>query len=132
MAWRGGILLAGDLVALTIFSLLGRGSHGMTLGLPEIVRTGLPFAAAWLVVGAVTGGFRSRTEPPAPGTAALQVLQRYIVAGPLALIGRSLWLGRPIVPSFAAVALSTSLLLLVAWRAVYAWWCSRSRPDGTR
>lgn len=132
MAWRGGILLAGDLVALTIFSLLGRGSHGMTLGLADIARTGVPFITAWLAVNLLTGGFRSRPQPPSPGAAALQVLQRYAVAGPLALVGRSLWLDRPIVPSFAAVALSTSLLMLAGWRVLYAWWCARSRPDQAR
>ncbi|HEX6988305.1 MAG TPA: DUF3054 domain-containing protein [Bacillota bacterium] len=132
MAWRGGVLLVGDLAALTIFTLIGRGSHGLTLSPADVARTGLPFAAPWLAVNLVTGGFRSRTHAPAPGTAALQVIQRYLAAGPLALVGRWLWLGRPVVPSFAAVALSTSLALLVLWRVAYAWWCARRRPDAVR
>ncbi|HEX6988986.1 MAG TPA: DUF3054 domain-containing protein [Bacillota bacterium] len=132
MAWRGGVLLVGDLAALTAFSLIGRGSHGLTLSTADVARTGLPFAAAWLAVNLVTGGFRNRTHAPAPGTAALEVVQRYLAAGPLALVGRSFWLDRPVVASFAAVALSTSLALLVIWRAAYAWWCAHRRPDAVR
>jgi len=132
VAWRGTVLIIGDLIVLTLFSMLGRGSHGLTLGVVDIARTGLPFAAAWLVVNLVSGGFRSRPEPPSPGATALQVIARYAVAGPLALVGRSLWLDRPIPASFAAVALSTSLTLLVAWRVLLAWWCTRAATGGAR
>lgn len=112
------ILIAGDILVFVIFSILGRGAHQMELGAAGIVSTGWPFLAGWLIVGIPMGVYRPEAyESAAAG--AKRALLTWIIGGPVALVLRSLAVGRLPHWSFAIIAFTTSLVLLVAWRALY-------------
>jgi hypothetical protein len=102
-----------DAVALLAFAALGRRNHGEQGGIEAVVRTALPFLAAWLVVALAAGVWR---RPLDLRRAALA----WLLAWPLALLLR--WLGgRGVAPAFAAVALLFNLATLVGWRALARW-----------
>jgi hypothetical protein len=119
---RVAALAAGDVVALVVFAVLGRGSHGEATGLAavgETARTAAPFVLGWLAVAPWTGAFSpARTRGPAAmlRTTALTWLPALLVGAVLraALIGRfSPW-------SFYLVTFLVGLALLAGWRVAFA------------
>lgn len=117
-------LLIGDIIVILLFSTLGRGAHSMELGLGGILSTAFPFLVMWLVVAWVLGGYRSGAYET-PGKAAWRAIVLVLVAGPLALLLRSLILSRPIVITFAVISVSTNLILLTLWRTAFAFFRSQ-------
>lgn len=112
-------LVAGDLVILLLFSAFGRAAHDLQMGLRGVLATALPFTIAWFVVGAFTGAFRPAAYS-SPGSAAGRVVITNVIAVPLAIVMRALWLSRPIPWTFLVVAFTTSLILLLIWRVAFA------------
>ena len=92
----------------------------MSLGIQGLVSTALPVAVAWFGVGALLGGYR-REAYATPGGAARRAALIWLVAGPLGVVLRALWLMRPIAWTFALITFVTNLILLTGWRAVFAW-----------
>lgn len=119
---RAVFLLAGDLVALALFAILGRNAHDEAIGFGAVwavAGTAAPFLVAWLFAWSL---FNARS-PQATSTVALMVratLTTWVAAYPLAMLVRGLALGRTSPLSFYIVAFVVPLLLLLAWRLSFA------------
>jgi Protein of unknown function (DUF3054) len=118
---RAVILLAGDTLALVLFAVLGRGSHGQATGLAaigETLRTAAPFVVGWLATAPLLGALNPQT---ARGLAPM--LRATALTWPAALlvgaIIRAAIIGRFSPPSFYVVTFLVGLLLLGLWRAAF-------------
>lgn len=103
------ILIAGDLAALFLFALIGIASHERDVNPAILARSFLPFAVAWLTLGAALGAFRD--ERPS-----LRLLGLYLVCGVAALVARAAVFDRALLSAFFVIALAGNGLLLFAWR----------------
>ncbi|NJP05107.1 MAG: DUF3054 domain-containing protein [Chloroflexaceae bacterium] len=119
------ILIIGDTISFLVFAALGRSSHGFTAGftaLPEIATTAAPFLLGWLLAAPFAGAYRAL---PASSNRLTTSLRRtslaWVLAWPLGLALRALYLQRGIPVSFAIVTFITNLLILNIWRAVATW-----------
>lgn len=122
------LLIGGDLLAFTLFAIIGRRSHSEAAGLMawlEVLKTAAPFMAGWFLVAPWLGAFRARDYQAGAATSVAGVAQRtalaWLVAAPLALLLRAILLQRGIPFSFALITFSTNLTFLVAWRSLFAW-----------
>jgi Protein of unknown function (DUF3054) len=109
------LAVIGDFAAFMLFAALGRGQHGESQGAGEILVTGLPFFAAWLVFAAATGKYRIDRGLSMPRVAK-SVALTWLMAWPLALALRATIQHRGIPPSFDIVALLANGVLLSTWR----------------
>lgn len=127
--WELAALALGDFLVLVIFAVVGRGSHGLSTGqggIVAVLNTAAPFMLAWLIVGAAVGTYRGKALYP-PARVLARTLLAALIAGPLGVIFRALWLGRPVMINFVLVATAVSGALLVVWRFVWSrirrlWW----------
>ena len=125
------LLVVGDAAVLLAFSALGRASHSLRGETPllSVLLTAAPFAVAWAVVAPLAFAFgRGAGALASPVRWLLHTGLTWVIAGPLGLVLRSLWLGRPIAPTFAAVTMATVLAMLLIWRGVY--WLLHRRLAG--
>jgi hypothetical protein len=120
-------IVAGDLLALFAFALLGLASHEHELTVAALARTFVPFAASWLAVGGIAGALGPTTDGhPALG---LRFLAAYLIAAVIALSARSLLFDRALLNAFFVIALAGNGLFLFGWRvAAAAWLGRRSAP----
>lgn len=126
-----GALIIGDTLSFLLFAALGRAEHGLSLAqVWPVLVTAAPFWAGWLLVAPLLGALRPEILNGV-GRAAGRTALAWLVAGPTGLLLRSLMLGRGIVPSFAVVAMTVNLLLLIAWRGGYARLRNRTRERGS-
>jgi hypothetical protein len=115
-------LAFGDLVVLLLFAALGRSSHDQPPGaipFAGVIGTAAPFIVGWFSVGAVLGAFR-KSAVSSVRSAFLRTEGTWLVAGPVGLLLRALFLQRGIPLSFAAVVMSVNFVLLGVWRTLYA------------
>jgi hypothetical protein len=119
---RALILLAGELVALALFAILGRNTHNEAVGFEAaqaVTGTAAPFLIGWLITSLLLGARR-----PVPTPTVVQMvrarLTTWIVAYSLAMLVRGISLGRTSPLSFYIVAFTVPLPLLLAWRLVCA------------
>ena len=108
-------LVVADAVALVVFVLVGIRSHHEIGALDLFLRNAVPLEIAWFVVAAFTGAYRR------PGARTL--VWTWIVAVPVALVVRTLWVGSPSgleLLTFLGVGLAFTLLFLLAGRAIVA------------
>jgi hypothetical protein len=106
-------LAYGDAASLLVFTVLGLRFHNIALGPGEILRTVAPLWLAWFAAAWALCTYRR--------PAAWRLLLTWVVAVPVGLALRQLWLGRPFGPSFAifvGVALGLTLVCLLVWRAI--------------
>ena len=127
--WELVALALGDFLVLVIFAVVGRGSHSLSTGPGRIVavlNTAAPFMLAWLLVGAAVGTYRGKALYP-PARVLARTLLAALIAGPLGVVFRALWLGRPVMVNFVLVATAVCGALLVVWRFAWSrirrlWW----------
>jgi hypothetical protein len=118
--WRQPmLLLAGDLLVLTIFATIGRFSHAEGLSVEGVTRTAAPFIAGWLAAAPLTRIYQPQALP-GPRPMAWRSALNWLLALPLALGLRALIEQRSIPLSFALVAGSFTLITLVGWRTLLA------------
>lgn len=118
------ILVLGDLIALSLFVLVGQRDHetidptNPLLGmLPNVVAFAIPWSIAAWRLGAIRIDAPFRIVPFFART-----LNAWLVAAPFGLLLRSAILGRAVIPTMFVVAtLGFGLLFLLAWRVVFAW-----------
>ena len=120
------ILIAGDLLVILSFVWIGRSSHGLSItNIGAGLWTALPFILSWLVIAPWFGIYRDEVNR-AWKKIAPRLLLAWAVAGPVALVLRALFLGRPvpagIMPIFASIALAYIGLVALIWRLAYVWW----------
>jgi Protein of unknown function (DUF3054) len=119
---RTTLLLAGDVAALATFAILGRRSHQEATGwdaIGGVLETALPFIVGWIVAAWLLGAFT------AEHTGSLRaIVQRtalaWLLAFPLAVVGRAVLLGRGSPWTFYLVAFSVAFLMLACWRLLFA------------
>lgn len=116
-----------DALALVVFVVAGMRSHHEGTLAAIFLRNAIPLLGAWFVVSAVFGTYRK---------AGLKVvMQTWVVAVPIGLVVRSLWVGSPQggrIFVFVAVGLAFTLLFLLAGRAVVALVTGRGYPQRRR
>jgi hypothetical protein len=126
--WELIVLAIGDLIALVIFAIIGRASHeelSTQAPLLAVLNTAAPFMLSWLLVGMVLGMYRGKALYPLTRVI-WRTLLAGIVAAPLGVVFRALWLGTQVVWVFMAVATVFSTLALLVWRVIWSrvrrWW----------
>ncbi|MDN4595376.1 DUF3054 domain-containing protein [Polycladomyces subterraneus] len=119
-------LIAGDLLVLVLFTVIGRISHSLPLAVGAILWTTFPFALAWLVIAPLMGLYRPDVQ-----TRFLSVTWRVglavLVAAPLGSYLRGIFLGHHIIFIFYVVTTVTLLLMMWLWRWGFTWWRRQSR-----
>lgn len=111
------LLLAGDLIAILSFVVLGRLSHGLSDDwLMNLFRIATPFVLGWLVAATLLGAFRLN-QPPGRflSTSALALLVANLIAFGLR---PALFQDRVTVP-FALTSIAFTALLLLSWRFLF-------------
>ncbi len=120
-------LLIGDGVAILLFAFMGRAEHQTGINISGVLSTALPFLIAWYPVAFWLRAFRPDTLDR-PLVAARRTAVAWLLAWPLGLQLRALFLDRSIPFSFAVVVLVTNLILLIGWRSLYARYRNRREP----
>jgi Protein of unknown function (DUF3054) len=120
-------LAIADATALVVFVLTGMRSHheGTLVGI--FLRNAVPLLGAWFVIATLFRTYRR------PGLKV--VFQTWIVAVPIGLIVRTLWVGSPQggrIFVFLAVGLAFTLLFLLLGRAVVVLVSGRGYPQRRR
>jgi hypothetical protein len=111
----GRLLAIVDAAALTMFVLIGVRSHHDAGGLQVVARNLVPLEAAWFCIAPLMGTYRR------PGLRSL--LRTWVVAVPLGLGLRTLWVGSPSgleLLTFLGVGLAFTLLFLLVGRWIAA------------
>jgi hypothetical protein len=124
------ILIAGDLLVILSFVWVGRSSHSLSMtNITESLSTALPFIISWFLITPWFGIYRAEVSRTWRKLVP-RLLVAWAVAGPVALVLRALFLGRPlpegIIPIFAIVSLGYIGLVVLIWRLGYVWWVNRS------
>ena len=111
---RGGLLLAGDLLCILLFALLGLRSHEDGITFAGVVRAALPFQVGWLLASLLLG------KSGAAATDSRHVAGLWVPAWALGLVIRTLFFDRTLEVTFAIVSLLVIGILLMLWRSVLA------------
>lgn len=127
--WEKLFLAVGDVIAFLLFAILGLTHHGLPITAERVVGAALPFLIPWFLIAPSLGVFDSPVTHE-PKRALWLVPSVWLLCGLVGSLGRSLFLHRPFVPSFVAVALIVHALLLTLWRTAYAAWSRRQRVPG--
>ncbi len=122
-------LIAGDVAALLLVTVLGFASHGefSTGFIPRMGASLVPLCIGWFLLAPSLGLFDERTA-----RAASELWRPAFVmlfAGPFAALLRSILLGTAVIPSFAIVLSLTGAAALTAWRAIWLLLKRSSRGD---
>ncbi len=124
------ILILGDALVFIYFAVQGRATHDLALGSNPaltVLAVAAPFAVPWFALAALLGVFRAETIAHT-GPALFWTAIAWLCAGSMGLVARSMILQRPLLPTFAAVALGVNAALLLAWHAgvsALAQWVSK-------
>jgi FlaA1/EpsC-like NDP-sugar epimerase len=127
--WELIALVTGDMFVLILFVLLGRASHSVQAGqgaLMAFVNTAAPFILAWVLVGTVVGMYSGRALYPL-GRVIWRTALADLIAAPLGVVMRAVWLARPVAASFVVVAMLVTLVMMLIWRVGWSrlrrlWW----------
>lgn len=119
LKYKTGLLWIGDACAIGLVTAIGFATHGtlQTAGW-RFLTTFLPMIIAWWLVTLPAGlmqvaAIRKWSDLWKPVWAGL-------LAGPLAALLRSLWLGQAVVPVFALVLTAVASFGLLIWRAGFS------------
>jgi hypothetical protein len=109
-------MAAGDAFALLLFAVIGLASHDKGITGSGLLRDALPVLAGWFVAAAMFGTYRRSGWRP--------FVEAWAVGVTVGVLGRGLVLHRHVLGAryltFLAVTLVVTLLLLLAWRGVFA------------
>lgn len=125
--WELIALPLGDFLTFLVFAAVGRASHGIggRSAFLALFDTAVPFMLAFLVVGMLVGLYRGTALYPV-GRVLWKTALAGIIAGPMGVALRALWLGRGIAPTFVLVGTLSSTVMLVIWRVTWSrlrrWW----------
>ncbi len=121
------MLIAGDILALLIITLIGFASHGeFSLAfIPRMAASFVPLCIGWFLLAPLLGLF----DPHTTHTASELWRPAFVMlfAGPFAALIRSMVLGDTVVPSFAVVLTLTSAVALTVWRVLW-FFLTRTAP----
>ena len=127
-------LVIGDLVTLTLVTVVGFASHGeaTSAGL-RMLTTWIPLIAAWFLIAPFYGVYEN--DKAAQYSQLWRPFWAMVIAGPMAGWMRSVILGlvnhnglnTPILPIFVVVLGGFSALAIVAWRAIATYFLRKNR-----
>lgn len=115
------IVIGLDLVVVVLFAIIGRASHGESLGFSDILRTAMPFVAGMLI------GSLFLIRRHASGLTITDGVWMTAITLVLGMTFR-VFIGDSIAVAFILVAAAFLALFLIGWRALYALWL-RTHPE---
>lgn len=124
------ILAAGDLLAVLAFVLVGQADH-QTINAANPLLGALPnfapLAATWLALAVLLRAYPRAGQQPALASFLGRSALAWVIAAPIGLVIRMVWLGRGGIPiPFLLVTLAAGGLFLLGWRLIY--WLIWLRP----
>ncbi|KAJ4917363.1 hypothetical protein Rs2_02913 [Raphanus sativus] len=116
---RVGLLAGGDVLALLIFSAIGRFSHGFPVFSLDTLHTADPFIAGWFLSAYFLGGYAEEGRgKKGQSKAVLTAAKSWALGVPLGVIIRSTSSGHIPAYSFVLVTMGSTAVLLIGWRAL--------------
>ncbi|KAL8251709.1 hypothetical protein R6Q59_035402 [Mikania micrantha] len=113
------LLSGGDVLAILLFSAIGRFSHGFSVFDAETLRTADPFIAGWFLSAYFLGGYGDEGRGLNGKTKAITAAVKSWALGiPLGIAIRATSIGHIPATSFIAVTMGSTALLLIGWRAL--------------
>ncbi len=118
-------LIAGDIVALALVTVIGFASHGeFSLAfLGHMAAAFVPLCIGWFLLSPSLGLFDDAVMRLASGLWRAAFVMLF--AGPFAVLLRGILLSSPVQPTFGVVLTLTSALALTLWRLL--WWALHRR-----
>jgi len=117
------LLLAGDAVFLLVVTWLGFASHGRSLMGGRWLVTYLPLLGSWLFTAWLLGLFFPAIIDR--WQIVWRVFAAAVLAAPLAVMLRALWLQQTVIPVFGLVMIATTAAGMALWRLAWAAWSKR-------
>jgi hypothetical protein len=129
------ILMAGDLLVLLSFVLIGRQNHALAVtNIIATAQTAIPFLFSWFLIAPWFGLYNNEISRVFSKFLP-RLVAVWLISVPVAHILRALLLGRPIpdgIPiTFVIVSLVYIGAVMLIWRSIYAWWYQPQAP-GTK
>ncbi|MFN8441837.1 MAG: DUF3054 domain-containing protein [Caldilineaceae bacterium] len=127
------LLMVGDLLALAIFIFIGEVQHELLTAYNPLLRVlvqTLALALPWLPLAWGLGAYSVDEIRDRRGLVLflLRSLAVWIYAAPLGLVVRAWIYGAPtVLVLFANAALAFGGMIILLWRAVFAWWWLQKR-----
>ncbi|KDO81447.1 hypothetical protein CISIN_1g023715mg [Citrus sinensis] len=116
---RVALLAGGDVLALLLFSAIGRFNHGFSVFDFDTLRTADPFIAGWFLSAYFLGGYADDGRGMNGLSKAVVAATKSWAAGvPLGLIIRAVTSGHLPPYTFILVTMGTTAVLLIGWRAL--------------
>ncbi|XP_071711038.1 uncharacterized protein [Rutidosis leptorrhynchoides] len=113
------LLSGGDVLAILLFSAIGRFSHGFAVFDTETFRTADPFIAGWVLSAYFLGGYGDDGRGVNGKTNAITAAVKSWALGiPLGILIRATSIGHIPATSFIAVTMGSTAVLLIGWRAL--------------
>ena len=119
-------LIAGDILALAIITVIGFASHGETdiSFLPRMFTTFIPLAVSWFLLAPWLGLFNAQitSDPKQLWRPPLAML----LATPMTAILRAAMLSAVALPLFTLILGGSAALGILIWRGIYVFWGRKS------
>ncbi|XP_076897146.1 uncharacterized protein LOC143550372 [Bidens hawaiensis] len=113
------LLSGGDVLAILLFSAIGRFSHGFSVFDAETLRTADPFIAGWFLSAYFLGGYGDDGRGLNGKTNAVTAaVKSWAVGIPLGILIRATSIGHIPPTAFIAVTMGSTALLLIGWRTL--------------
>ncbi|KAJ8773289.1 hypothetical protein K2173_028466 [Erythroxylum novogranatense] len=125
---RVALLAGGDVLALLLFSAIGRYSHGFPVFDYETLRTADPFIAGWFLGAYFLGGYgEDGRGMNGFSNSVIAAAKSWAVGVPLGILIRAVTSGHIPPYTFILVTMGSTAVLLIGWRALSV----RILPDST-
>ncbi|CAA7024517.1 unnamed protein product [Microthlaspi erraticum] len=116
---RVALLAGGDVLALLIFSAIGRFSHGFPVFSFDTLHTADPFIAGWFLSAYFLGGYAEEGRGmKGQSKAIVAAAKSWALGVPLGIVIRSTSSGHVPAYSFILVTMGSTAVLLIGWRAL--------------
>lgn len=116
---RVALLAGGDVLALLLFSAIGRFSHGFSVVDIETLRTADPFIAGWVLSAYFLGGYgEDGRGVNGLSQAVIAAAKSWFVGIPLGIVIRALAAGHIPPTNFILVTMGSTSVLLIGWRTL--------------
>jgi hypothetical protein len=116
------ILIAGDILALAVITVIGFASHGETdiSYIPRMFTTFIPLVVSWFLIAPWLGTFNAQitSDPKQLWRPPLAMF----LASPMTTILRAAMLNAVALPLFAIILGGSAALGMLVWRGLYLWW----------
>ncbi|KAK6257190.1 hypothetical protein QUC31_000649 [Theobroma cacao] len=116
---RVALLAGGDVLALLLFSAIGRYNHGLPIFAMDTLRTADPFMAGWFLSAYFLGGYgEDGRGANGLSQAVIAAAKSWALGIPLGLIIRAATSGHIPPYPFVLVTMGSTSVLLIGWRAL--------------